>query len=383
MNSVEVTENPLRIGGDNCLPTMFGPCSHTIACPARCVLLRYRKVVEQDLLDRLVNQLRLSYTEEEGRNTIPAFEYSIRGVVTLALTVHFLNVGHGDCTIIEFHKSGRISWIDINNSKALPDDDMSSLTVSEAKRFEDLLVDPLEYWKNRFTGESIFRFIATHPDMDHLSGLYRLVHQEKVPILNFWDINHQKKFTEEDFKNSPYDYRDWQTYQELRAGKHSNKVLNLHRGDRGQYWVDDGIAILSPTLDLERRAKEKDDYNIASYVLWVQCGDFVLVLGGDADNENAWPDIMDYVDDDILSKVTILKASHHGRKTGYYQPIVRAMSPRYTIVSVGKKPDNDASQLYAQYSEVISTRYYGTIIAHCYEDGSVKLYDAYGNKIGR
>jgi hypothetical protein len=37
------------------------------------------------------------------------------------VSVHFLNVGHGDCTIIE-HASGHITMVDINNSDALDDD---------------------------------------------------------------------------------------------------------------------------------------------------------------------------------------------------------------------------------------------------------------------
>jgi hypothetical protein len=32
------------------------------------------------------------------------------------LKVHFLNVGHGDCTIIR-HPDGRLTMIDINNAK--------------------------------------------------------------------------------------------------------------------------------------------------------------------------------------------------------------------------------------------------------------------------
>jgi competence protein ComEC len=32
------------------------------------------------------------------------------------LRVHFLNVGHGDCTIVEHH-SGRLTMIDVNNSQ--------------------------------------------------------------------------------------------------------------------------------------------------------------------------------------------------------------------------------------------------------------------------
>ena len=34
------------------------------------------------------------------------------------LKIHFLNVGHGDCTLLEF-PSGRTTLIDINNSKVV------------------------------------------------------------------------------------------------------------------------------------------------------------------------------------------------------------------------------------------------------------------------
>jgi hypothetical protein len=34
------------------------------------------------------------------------------------LTIHFLNVGQGDCTVIEF-PSGRLALVDINNGKTL------------------------------------------------------------------------------------------------------------------------------------------------------------------------------------------------------------------------------------------------------------------------
>jgi competence protein ComEC len=44
----------------------------------------------------------------------------------MPLVVHFLNVGHGDCTFIEF-PSGRLAMIDVNNSKRLPDRDEGAL----------------------------------------------------------------------------------------------------------------------------------------------------------------------------------------------------------------------------------------------------------------
>lgn len=49
----------------------------------------------------------------------------------MALEIHFLSVGHGDCTIIQF-PSGRVMMIDINNSKTLPDDDVVARAESAA-----------------------------------------------------------------------------------------------------------------------------------------------------------------------------------------------------------------------------------------------------------
>jgi len=314
----------------------------------------------------------------------------------MSVTIHFPNVGDGDCTIVDFEDNNRIAWIDINNSKALPDEELASLTgksllevkllkslgypIEGASRYESLLVDPVDYWKNHFYGKTIFRFILTHPDMDHLSGLYRLAEQEEISVVNFWDIAHSKQLTESDFEGTKYDYRDWRTYKKFTTGEFGNKYLQLHRLDEGQYWTEDGITILSPTESLEKTARDKDDYNISSYVLLVRHGFSVILLGGDADSEYAWPDIYESFQD-LLGSVTLLKASHHGRRSGYYQPAVKAMSPKFTIVSVGKKSDTDASDLYAQYSKVYSTRFHGTIVAKCWRNGNIWLYDSSGNRI--
>src|SRR4051812_42735751 len=105
----------------------------------------------------------------------------------MPVTCHFLNVGHGDCTIIE-HASGRLTMIDINNSKSLPESDEDALAwqagvslqafrASTTRTWEDyyrsLLVDPFEYYQERWPGRGIFRYVQTHPDMDHMSGLHR------------------------------------------------------------------------------------------------------------------------------------------------------------------------------------------------------------------
>jgi competence protein ComEC len=49
------------------------------------------------------------------------------------LKIHFLNVGHGDCTIIQF-PSGRIAMIDINDSCVLDEDTEEEL----GRKFDNL-----------------------------------------------------------------------------------------------------------------------------------------------------------------------------------------------------------------------------------------------------
>ena len=100
--------------------------------------------------------------------------------------------------------------------------------------------------------------------------------------------------------------------------------------------------------------------NNLSYVLKVSHAGIQIVLAGDAE-EDAWKSMVDYYGEDL--KCDVLKASHHGRDSGYYQEAVKLMNPQYTIVSVGKKPETDASNKYRQYTtdSVWSTRWKGTI----------------------
>lgn len=49
------------------------------------------------------------------------------------LRIHFLNVGHGDCTIIS-HPSGRLTMIDINNSQDYDSESFQELLKDERNR---------------------------------------------------------------------------------------------------------------------------------------------------------------------------------------------------------------------------------------------------------
>lgn len=325
----------------------------------------------------------------------------------MPLKVHFLNVGHGDCTFIEL-PSGRLMMIDINNSTSIPEDDKAALaldkglTLDQFKSaslaltaagvrmswedyYQSLLVDPFDYYVANFKGQAIFRYVQTHPDLDHMSGLHRFFWQEKVDLINFWDTDHDKELEESDFLNSRYSYLDWVVYQILRGGSGPDetkvKSLEIYRNDLRKYWDDDDIEILSPTKEIISSCKIASKYNDLSYVLRISYGGRSMILPGDAESL-AWESMKVAYTAEQLD-CDVLKASHHGRHSGYDKEAVDLMNPEYVICSVGKKPTTDASKEYAKHgSSVFSTRYQGSIVVTMWHDGEVWFDSSVNGRIG-
>jgi len=309
----------------------------------------------------------------------------------MPLVVHFLNVGQGDCTIIQF-PSGRVGIVDIDNldildpdtEKELIEEYVSSAEYEVAKAFNlnlptDFdayrkkryapLTDPLAYYDTHIGRQTeIFRLVITHPDMDHMTGLYRLYEQERRPICNFWHTGSEDfNLADATWDGSPYDERDWETYKKLRAQVQGGPTsLQHHAGDTGNYWTDDGVEIWAPTPALAALAADKQEPNIISKVLKLAYKGRSIVLGGDATADETWPTILAK---GTVGPVDVLKASHHGRKTGYFGPAVKTMSPWLTITSVAET-EHDATSSYRQYSQkTVSLRKAGNIKITVADDG--------------
>jgi len=208
--------------------------------------------------------------------------------------------------------------------------------------------------------------------MDHMAGLHRLYTQTGRSIENFWhsgpaDFN-LATTTQAEWENCPYDKRDWDTYKGLRGSTGGNPTsLRLYAGQQGQFWTEDGIQILSPSLQLEQKAVQLQKSNVISMAFMISYKGVNVVLGGDATAEESWPDIVSRL---ALPGIAVLKASHHGRKSGYYQPAVKAMSPWLTITSVGQT-EHDATESYRQYSNyTVSLRDAGDIRIQINDDGT-------------
>jgi beta-lactamase superfamily II metal-dependent hydrolase len=308
------------------------------------------------------------------------------------LDIHFLNVGHGDCTFIDL-PSGNLMMIDINNTRSLPEEDRTALashhnvsiegflrrgflgTPSREERYVARLTDPIDYYRSHFNGQAIHRYVQTHPDMDHMTGLWDFFWIEKIPLTNFWDTRHKKSFVEAEFAGSRFEWNDWLTYRQLAAGKlpdgNTTKVGYRLAGDEGA-WSEEGITVLSPMNGLLATCNATNDWNNASYVLRIDYGERSVILPGDAE-EPAW-DAIESSQGRAALKCDILKAPHHGRRSGYSPSALKATAPSVVICSVGKRPATDASAKYEQAgASVLSTRYHGSMRLRIWESGRATI----------
>jgi len=299
------------------------------------------------------------------------------------LRIHFLNVGHGDCCIVEFIDNSRVAVIDINRTSEMDEDSareiyesLSPSLIAESKITLSMLVkagyniklqDPIEYLRKKRINK-IFRFISTHPHIDHLSGLYEL--HKQIGFTNIWII--KNTYEPDTDKLSESQKKDWKLYKKFRdTDKRKIEGVTIIRPEEGaqaQYYKEDGIQILAPNDQFKRYGESNP--NKMSYVLLIKHRGRKILLPGDAEKET-WKYLVENYESE-LNNIDILKAAHHGRDSGYYQPAVKLMSPTWTVVSVGKKPETDASNKYRQYSKYVwSTRWKGNIVFEIDDNGKI------------
>lgn len=259
---------------------------------------------------------------------------------------HFLNVKHGDCSIIQ-HPSSHVTVVDVCNArrntfddrmvqlrKALAGVDASLGRVPGNFNQKDYPVNPILYMKDRGI-DSIFRFILTHPDMDHMDGIKDLF--AEFGPLNFWDTANTCE--KDDFGNGPYREEDWLFYKWLRDENREGgpRRLTLHAGDRAKYFNrqedgsggGDGLYVLAPTKELMADCRDRDDYNDGSYVILYRSNAGRILMAGDS-HDGTWDHILANHAEEVAD-VELLIAPHHGRDSGRSYDFLNVVRPKLTF----------------------------------------------------
>lgn len=242
-----------------------------------------------------------------------------------------------------------------------------SFTIIDCCVSDDNKEDIVEELENESKCKGIIRFISTHPDDDHISGLKYL--DNRMNILNFYCVKNEatKKEEKEDFirycelrdstKKAFYIYKDC-----------SRKWINLDgEDDNGKYRGNAGIEFLWPYTSNEyfkeelEKAKNGDSHNnISPIIKYSLQGSATVLWMGDLEK-----DFMKNILDEVsCPKVNVLFAPHHGRKSGKV-PVewIEKMDP--DIIVIGEAPSENLD--YAGYDgyNKITQNSAGAIILDC------------------
>ncbi len=284
---------------------------------------------EQEMADNTVQQTTEVMEESTENDPVnedtPEIQYSIPEQTPSSslqrgnLTAHFIDVGQGDCILIEC--AGKTMLIDAGENNM-------GYTVSAFLR--ERKISSLDY------------VVATHPHADHIGGL--------LTILNEYPVGQ--------FIDSGYPHTS-KTYENMLMIIDA-KNIPFHVAERGETIdLDPGTEILI----LNPKKEQSEELNENSVVLKITHGNVSFLLMGDAGLE-AEENIMAAgyeVDADIL------KVGHHASTSGSGHRFISSVSPEVSIIEVGA--DNDYGHPHAEIlqrlqkvSTVYRTDQHGTVI---------------------
>lgn len=208
------------------------------------------------------------------------------------LTVAFMNVGQGDAIFIQA-PNGNTIIIDGGPSSAI------------TRELGKLLP---------FYNRSIDMLVVTNPDKDHFAGF--------IDVLNNYEVGEVLK---------PGTKSDTQIYAKLEKTI-KEKNVREEFAMRGMKIILDKEYKISLDILFPDRDVLKWTPNDGSIVARLVYGNTSYMLMGDATKKTEGI-VINNSEDSLQS--TILKLGHHGSKTSSGYDFVKAVAPRYAIISAG------------------------------------------------
>ena len=247
------------------------------------------------------------------------------------LTVSFLDVGQGDSIFIE-----------------LPDGDTMLIDASESDQAEGII----DYIESR--GHNTLDYVvATHPHADHIGGMAEVLKAFEVGEIWMPDAD-----------------SDTKTYEKL-LETIGEQEIPLHVAAAGKTVLSTeslAIDIIAPS------SEEYEDLNDYSAVLRLTYGKTRFIFTGDAEAHS---------EEEILASgvslsADVLKLGHHGSSTSSSEAFVKAVNPKWGIISCGEgnsygHPHRETLDLAKKLGiELLRTDLIGTIVMT--SDGQVVKY---------
>lgn len=242
------------------------------------------------------------------------------GSINEKVSVHFIDVGQGDCELVELPEN-KYMLIDAGDNGA--EDAIFSYLDKEGVKKIDYLV-------------------ATHPHADHIGGM-----EEVIKKYDIGEIYMPKKESTS------------MTFEKM-IDAIDEKNLSIHIAEAGKNIFNySGVR-----ADFLGPQKDYDDLNNASAVVKLKCGDKSFLFMGDAESR-AELDILSGGED---VSCNVLKVGHHGSTTSSSEQFLEKTRPEYAVISCGKgnkygHPHKETLDKLKQiHANVLRTDEMGTII---------------------
>lgn len=228
------------------------------------------------------------------------------------LEAHFLDVGHGDCTIIT-----------CDGEAMIIDGGIPSCSQQVFNYIKSLGISDLKY------------AVATHPDADHIGGLPAAFHAANVKTL----LSPIEKHGDSRFATL------------LKTAQEKDVPLVVTQAGKALSLGEANITVLSPVIQFA-------DTNDLSLVLRLDYGKTSFIFTGDASTA---------VERDLIARKSdldadVLKVSHHGSSTGTSSEFVSAVSPQYAVISCANMPSVEVLYALAETRTLITEQKGNVII---------------------
>ena len=245
-------------------------------------------------------------------------EESTSALPTSKISVHFLDVGQAD-SILLLSENGQAMLIDAGNNA-----DGAGIV----QYLRDLDITELSY------------VIGTHPHEDHIGGLDDVISWFGVKTIMMPKVS-----------------TTTQTFEDV-LDVIASKDLSVTAPS-----VGDTFEFSEGILQVVSIGEDEDDLNNSSLVLRYTYGDISFLFTGDA--ESAAEEKM--LTSGLELKSTFLKVAHHGSDTSSTAAFINAVSPKVSIVSVGKDnayghPSKSVLDMLSATSIMYRTDESGTIV---------------------
>ena len=240
------------------------------------------------------------------------------------MRIHFIDVGQGDCTFIQF-PDGKNMLIDGG---------------------EDRYAQTVANYLSNLGVNTINILLATHQDADHIGCVDNIFSQFTVeycfrPYVYYsgeykdeFDSAFNVKATADNYKNSTT-----KTYYNFLKSvldegcnysyfnRSSDFKQEILFNDQSYFYE---VDFLTPTAKVENIGYS--DANDYSPILTISYGGFTAMFTGDA-GEEVEEELLNYYSE--VPNVDLLKAGHHGSSTSSSVDFLQAVSPEYVLFSCG------------------------------------------------